>query len=340
MKEELISVIVPVYKVEQYLDRCINSIINQTYKNLEVVLINDGSPDNCPKMCDDWAKKDNRIKVLHKENGGLMAAWIDGVKIASGKYISFVDSDDWCELNMIEELYKPFVEHNVDLSICDYNRAKDTSKTVEPGVKMEVNALLENEELENIKKYKERYLTSYRWNKLFKKESIINNLKYCDTRIGLCEDVCISVACMLDSEKIYYVNKALYNYYDRSDSMVNTYKPNMLSNFEIFYPMLEKTITEKGYGTTINLATENISCLHISVKNIILSKVKNKRKLFKETYNSPLYKNLDKFDLKKVESKPHKIFLKVYKTKSYFLTKFVMAGWQILGRIKKFMKKR
>ena len=340
MKEELISVIVPVYNVEQYLDRCISSIVNQTYKNLEIILIDDGSPDSCPKLCDEWAQKDKRIKVIHKRNGGLMAAWIDGVKASTGNYISFVDSDDWCELNMIEELYKPFVEFDVDLTICDYNRAKDASKKVEPGVKMEISTLLQNEELENIKKYKERFLTSYRWNKLFKKESILNNLKYCDTRIGLCEDVCISVACVLDSKKIYYVRKALYSYYDRSDSMVNIFKPNMLSNFEIFYPMLEKTISEKGYGTTINLATENITCLYVSVKNIMLSKVKNKRKLFKDSFNSYLYKNLKKFDLKQVKSKIHKIFLKVYQTKSYFLTRFMIFSWQVICKIKKGFKKR
>ena len=96
---DLISVIVPVYKVEKYLDRCVESIVNQTYKNLEIILVDDGSPDNCPAMCDAWAKKDSRIKVIHKENGGLSDARNAGMRLASGEYICFVDSDDWMDRN-------------------------------------------------------------------------------------------------------------------------------------------------------------------------------------------------------------------------------------------------
>lgn len=107
-KEPLISVIVPIYNVEQYLERCVNSITSQTYKNLEIILVDDGSPDNCPAICDNLAKLDNRIKVFHKSNGGLMAAWIDGVKISNGEFISFVDSDDWVENNYIEHLLETY----------------------------------------------------------------------------------------------------------------------------------------------------------------------------------------------------------------------------------------
>ena len=97
-----ISVIVPVYNVEQYLDRCVNSIVQQTYQNLEIVLIDDGSPDQCPQMCDEWSKKDNRIKVVHKENGGLSSARNAGLDTASGEYIAFVDSDDYIDNQMLE----------------------------------------------------------------------------------------------------------------------------------------------------------------------------------------------------------------------------------------------
>jgi len=91
---ELISVIVPIYKVEEYLDRCVRSIAEQTYTNLEIILVDDGSPDGCPAMCDRWAEKDSRIKVIHKENGGLSDARNAGLRIAMGEYISFIDSDD------------------------------------------------------------------------------------------------------------------------------------------------------------------------------------------------------------------------------------------------------
>ena len=108
----------PIYKVEQYLDRCINSLINQTEKNIEILLVDDGSPDNCPDICDDYAKKDNRIVVIHKENGGLSDARNVGIDKATGKYIIFVDSDDYIDLDSCERLV-PFTKRNVDIIVTD-----------------------------------------------------------------------------------------------------------------------------------------------------------------------------------------------------------------------------
>ena len=104
-KLPLISIIVPVYKVEAFLDECVNSIVHQTYRNLEIILVDDGSPDNCPNLCDNWSKKDTRIKVIHKQNGGLSSARNEGIRTACGEYLSFVDSDDFIDLNAIEVLY-------------------------------------------------------------------------------------------------------------------------------------------------------------------------------------------------------------------------------------------
>lgn len=98
----MISIIVPVYNVEKYLERCIESIVNQTYKDIEIILVDDGSPDNCSVICDRYAEKDNRIKVIHKQNGGLINARKSGLEIAQGDYIGFVDSDDWIEPEMYE----------------------------------------------------------------------------------------------------------------------------------------------------------------------------------------------------------------------------------------------
>ncbi|MGN1328894.1 MAG: glycosyltransferase family 2 protein [Eubacterium sp.] len=106
MNNPLISVIVPVFKVEKYLDRCVESIINQTYTNIEIILVDDGSPDNCPAMCDYWAKKDSRIRVIHRNNEGVFCARNTGVEYSKGDYISFVDSDDWIENDTIEYLVK------------------------------------------------------------------------------------------------------------------------------------------------------------------------------------------------------------------------------------------
>lgn len=114
--EPLISVIIPIYNVEKYLDRCIESVVNQTHKNLEIILVDDGSPDNCPQICDAWAKKDNRVKVIHKENGGLSSARNAGLDMATGDYIGFIDSDDYISLDTYKTLLKIIVEQNVMVS--------------------------------------------------------------------------------------------------------------------------------------------------------------------------------------------------------------------------------
>ena len=113
-----ISIIVPIYNVEKYLRKCIDSILNQSYDNLQIILVDDGSPDNCPKICDEYLNKDNRIQVIHKSNGGLSSARNAGIKVANGKYIAFIDSDDYIELNMIEKLVNAIEKSNADLCIC------------------------------------------------------------------------------------------------------------------------------------------------------------------------------------------------------------------------------
>ena len=123
-QSELISVIVPVYKVEAYLDRCVQSIVDQTYRNLEIILVDDGSPDNCPTMCDAWAAKDSRIKVVHKENGGSGQARNVALDIAEGQYVGFVDSDDYIAPHMYEHLLH-FMTENVDIVECNYKETSD-----------------------------------------------------------------------------------------------------------------------------------------------------------------------------------------------------------------------
>lgn len=110
-----ISIIVPVYRVENYLDRCIKSILNQTFTDFELILVDDGSPDRCPQKCDDWCKVDKRIKVIHKENGGLSSARNAGLEAAKGEYIGFVDSDDWITCDMYELLYRLAKKYKADI---------------------------------------------------------------------------------------------------------------------------------------------------------------------------------------------------------------------------------
>ena len=120
MNKSLVSVIIPVFRVEDYLNRCVESIVNQTYDNLEIILVDDGSDDNCPHMCDEWAKKDDRIVVYHKQNGGLSDARNFGTDKANGELITYIDSDDYILPEYVEHLYNSLVEHNADISCCNF----------------------------------------------------------------------------------------------------------------------------------------------------------------------------------------------------------------------------
>ena len=119
-KNPLISVVVPIYKVERYLSACVDSIVNQTYSNLEIILVDDGSPDKCPEICDEYAKQDNRIRVIHQENGGLSAARNAGIDIASGDFLTFIDSDDFVAKNYVELLYNGVFKFDADISIATF----------------------------------------------------------------------------------------------------------------------------------------------------------------------------------------------------------------------------
>lgn len=119
--EDLVSIVIPVYNVEKYLKKCIDSVINQSYKNIEIILVDDGSKDLSGQLCDEYASRDKRIKVIHKENGGLSDARNAGIDIANGKYITFIDSDDYVSLDYVEYLYRLLIDNNADISVCMYD---------------------------------------------------------------------------------------------------------------------------------------------------------------------------------------------------------------------------
>ena len=164
----LISVIVPIYKVEKYLDKCIECIVNQTYKNLEIILVDDGSPDKCPEMCEQWAQKDKRIKVIHKQNGGRSSARNAGLDIAKGKYIGFIDSDDTIKPDMYSKLYEIMIKNNTDISICGILAVNEKGEVLRE-VRLP-DIVLDKQKLFDHLFFGESYPYSVNWNKLYKAE--------------------------------------------------------------------------------------------------------------------------------------------------------------------------
>lgn len=212
---DLISVIVPVYKVEAFLNQCVESIINQTYHNIEIILVDDGSPDQCPDICDKWAECDSRVKVVHKENGGLSEARNVGMKVASGEYIGFVDGDDWISNNMYELLYEQMIDNSCDIVACGVQMTNDDGTptqmltTATNGVfnkTQSMAALIEESDLKQPV-----------WYKLYKK-SVVESIPF---RVGKYhEDVFWSYQVVGKAEKVVIVNTPCYFYRQRSNSIM------------------------------------------------------------------------------------------------------------------------
>lgn len=219
MKEKtLISVVVPIYNVEKYLERCIDSIINQTYKNLEILLINDGSKDSSYEICKNVEKKDKRIKVYSKENGGLSDARNYGLERAKGEYICFIDSDDYINPKMIEKLYEQIKEKNSDIAIVHYNIVNDGEENNQEITDLKEDTYVYNSESAIRQLFYEDYYRDFAWNKLYKK-SLFKNIRYPFGK--LMEDLGTTYLLFDNSEKISYSKLPLYYYVQREGSILN-----------------------------------------------------------------------------------------------------------------------
>ena len=216
---DLISVIIPVYNVEKYLTKCVDSIINQTYKNLEIILVDDGSPDNCGKICDEYAKKDNRIKVIHKENGGLSSARNAGLDICKGEYICFIDSDDFVSLSFIEVLYKMIQINKTDIAQCNFLRFHDENEIANEGaISFEFSqcSIYDNLEMQNNLFKTNQVISTVVWNKLYKR-SVYENIRFPNGKIH--EDEFTTYIVFSKSENMCYISDELY-YYRITDTSI------------------------------------------------------------------------------------------------------------------------
>lgn len=216
--EELISVIVPVYKVEEYLPCCLDSILKQTYKNLEIIIVDDGSPDRCPQICDEYAKIDDRIKVIHKKNGGLSDARNAGIDCAAGEYISFVDSDDYIAENFYDTLYKNIKAFHAEVSVCDYIDTEQLNwyGGKSSGEKLEMNSMEALEKL-YFGSVQEQKAMVVAWNKLYKRE-IFKSIRYPVGKRN--EDEFVIQDILYQADKIVYTDAQLYYYLQRENSIM------------------------------------------------------------------------------------------------------------------------
>ncbi|MBQ4620266.1 MAG: glycosyltransferase [Clostridia bacterium] len=227
----MISVIVPIYKCEKYLEKCIESIVNQTYKDLEIILVDDGSPDGCAEICDQWARKDERIIVIHKENGGVSSARNTGIDIAKGEFLYFVDADDYIELELCSKVMACFNQQDTDIVVFDANivdingMVKGSTETLTQGVIDFDEALL---------LLMSGKINSYAWNKIYRRH-VFDDVRFPIGRLW--EDVATCYKLFMKSTNVYCLPERLYNYFQRGESIIHNINVKTLQ--DIFHARYE-----------------------------------------------------------------------------------------------------
>jgi len=224
----MISIIVPVYQVEKYLDSCIKSLVSQTFKDIEIVLVDDGSPDVCPQMCDDWALQDDRIKVIHQDNQGPSAARNTGIENATGKYLYFVDSDDFVDPTLCEKVMRAFEKTDADIVVFNVNRVTETGQVIDYTEKIAEERILGKHEA-----MVELFLSNihdYPCNKVYKRE-LFSTIRY---PVGhYFEDIGTIYKVFLLADQIFYMPDRLYNYRKRADSTIGAMRDDALQDLFI-----------------------------------------------------------------------------------------------------------
>lgn len=334
MKEELISVIVPIYNVEQYLEKCIESIISQTYKNLQIILIDDGSNDKSGKICNKYAEKDKRIVVIHKENAGVSEARNTGLDNAKGEWITFVDADDWIEEEYCQRLYNLVIETNSDVALCGYNRVVGTKKE-----KINYDGTIESCTSEDYLKKALNPQTGFGFGAMkFIKKSIIHN-KFCKELV-VCEDALFNIELSKTVKKAILVKENLYNYRMNNESVVKKYDDNYADKYLYAVKKIKKYLEGQRYDKEIMQNYYNFAAFHVLLIAVNYcynpnNKNKNSRKLLKDVCNEPeFFEGIKKSNYDNI-SLTRKITLFTIKHKIYFVTGLICAIRQMQNNNKK-----
>lgn len=256
-----LSIIVPIYNVEKYLDRCMVSLLNQTLKGIEIIMVDDGSPDNCPKMCDEYAKNDNRVKVVHKKNAGLGFARNSGLDVAKGEYIAFVDSDDYVGLNMYKTLYDRAEADKCDAVFCGFRTEMKQNKWMYSD-EVDADKLWKGNEVQQFMldmiasgagvKAERLYQMSV-WHSIYKRSLIEKeHLRFVSEREVASEDIPFQVDFLSKANIVAYVSKTFYSYCLNGTSLTATLKPEKYDRYKQLRACLLTKFTDFEYVSRVN----------------------------------------------------------------------------------------
>lgn len=278
MPNPLVSIIVPIYKVEPYLRRCLDSIVNQTYTNLEIILVDDGSPDGCPQICDEYAAKDKRIIVIHKENGGLSDARNAGLGICKGEYVSFVDSDDWVDEKYIETFCTILIkEGTYDIIAANHFKCNENEKNIGSYSK-DKKILTKQNAISNYCKL--GIIPICAWNKLYNANFLKDN-KLSFKKELLFEDQLWGLQCASKAEKIRLIPQAIYFYDNRQSSIMNSPNISIDKRINSWSKILQESIQILD-NSEICLKKRNSFLLH-KIEEALATSLYN-FKTFKKSY--------------------------------------------------------
>ena len=325
MYDKLVSVVIPVYNVEKYLDRCIESIVNQTYRNLEIILVDDGSPDNCPEMCDNWAEKDNRIKVIHKKNAGLGMARNSGIEAATGTYILFIDSDDYIDLSTVEKCVCESEHDKNDIVVFGMCDAFADGTVAEHPIKTGACKFTGKQIIDEILPQlftNETGADISVCNKMYRLELIKNNgVRFYSEREFLSEDAVFNLEIFKYTESVSFVPEIFYYYYKNEKSLTHTYKEDLQELNNNFLGKCLQLCDKYNYNNHIknSICSRYHSYSVAGMKQISSCDLSNKQKkdLLYNFFNDRLFRDSITSETYKFKSVPLRIFFLCIKLKLY-----------------------
>ncbi|MGG7142769.1 glycosyltransferase family 2 protein [Clostridium nigeriense] len=336
-----ISIIIPIYKIpEDFLRKCIESVINQSFKDIEIILVDDESPDNCGEICDEYSNIDSRIKVIHQKNQGVSVARNSGVDNATGEWISFVDADDWIDEDYIQNFYNMTLKTKADILMCDccvnYSRREVKNK------------FFKDNKIEAIGEEKDRFLLQYLcskiysddlstadigspWAKIYKREFLIkNNFKF-DPKLIRMEDNIFNLYTFQMANTLYYEEGYLYHYRKSEFSGFSRFTPEIVNYYEIVFNELQKFIKKYKKSNEFYIATDVkiIKSIYVYCKMYYFHKDNTKKytevnKELKELLNKDLYRNAIKNVKFRYLSSIEKIFVICLKFKMINVLRLLM----------------